>query len=80
MDPLAQHLPAPYIVLLVVWVLPIWGRRVLAFLRDLDAYRAERSRRREPRSRPDAGAGTRRRAPPRATIRAWIPLPRRWCA
>ena len=46
MDPLAQHLPAPYVVLLVVWVLPIWGRRVLGFLRDLDAYRAERSRRR----------------------------------
>lgn len=46
MDPLAPHLTAPFLVLLVVWALPVWGRRVLAFLRDLDAYRAERGRRR----------------------------------
>ncbi len=43
MNPLAEHLPALYVALLVLWVLPGWGRRVLAFLRDLDAFRAERS-------------------------------------
>jgi hypothetical protein len=27
---------------LAVWLAPLWGRRVLAFLRDLKAFRAGR--------------------------------------
>jgi len=31
-------------VLTVIWMAPVWGSRVLGFLRDLDAYRTSRRR------------------------------------
>jgi len=43
MDPLAQNPAAFYIVLglIALWRLPVWGQRILAFLRDLLAFLAE---------------------------------------
>lgn len=32
--------PVIALILVVVWRAPVWGQRVLAFLRDLDNYRA----------------------------------------
>jgi hypothetical protein len=32
------------LAIVVLWRLPFWGRDVLAFLRDLDDYRANRPR------------------------------------
>jgi hypothetical protein len=30
------------VILLVLWRAPVWGQRVLAFLRDWDDYRGDR--------------------------------------
>lgn len=47
MDALTRHplLAAAVLLLLVLWRAPLWGSRVLDFLCDLHAYRAERRRR-----------------------------------
>jgi hypothetical protein len=34
------------VILLAIWRTPLWGQRVLSFMRDLDAYRADRFTRR----------------------------------
>lgn len=43
MDSLAQNPIALYIVLALItlWGLPVWGQRILAFLRDLLKFLAE---------------------------------------
>lgn len=45
----------PAVALVLWWCLPAWGRRVLAFLRDLDDYRDERAQRQR-RGLPDSSA------------------------
>jgi len=41
MDLLAQNPPALYLLigLIAIWRLPIWGQKVLKFLRDFRRYR-----------------------------------------